>query len=111
MWPLGTGQIQTCSQAGGMTSSLHRSVSSAASRPELIEVDEAACRPVGGSSRDPLARPSAVAAQGQFYPLAPFSVSDMAGELRIEPIKARHLADLDLLFAHGDPRSCQCDRS
>ena len=36
------------------------------------------------------------------------SVSDVAGELRIEPIKARHLADLDLLFAHGDPRSCQC---
>jgi len=35
-------------------------------------------------------------------------VSDVAGELRIEPIKARHLADLDLLFAHGDPRSCQC---
>ena len=32
----------------------------------------------------------------------------MAGELLIEPIKARHLADLDLLFAHGDPRTCQC---
>ena len=28
--------------------------------------------------------------------------------LRIEPIRPRHLDDLDALFATGDPRSCQC---
>jgi GNAT superfamily N-acetyltransferase len=28
--------------------------------------------------------------------------------LRIEPVRARHLDDLDLLFSAGDPRWCQC---
>jgi GNAT superfamily N-acetyltransferase len=32
----------------------------------------------------------------------------MASQLRIEPIASRHLDDLDLLFARGDPRHCQC---
>jgi GNAT superfamily N-acetyltransferase len=32
----------------------------------------------------------------------------MPDALRIEPIKARHLDDLDTLFARGDPRHCQC---
>ena len=32
----------------------------------------------------------------------------MPDALRIEPIKARHLDDLDALFARGDPRDCQC---
>jgi GNAT superfamily N-acetyltransferase len=32
----------------------------------------------------------------------------MLGALRIEPIKIRHLNDLDALFARGDPRHCQC---
>jgi GNAT superfamily N-acetyltransferase len=31
-----------------------------------------------------------------------------AGSLRIEPIRARHLGDLDTLFSRGDPRWCQC---
>lgn len=32
----------------------------------------------------------------------------MASELRIEPMTAVRLGDLDALFAAGDPRSCQC---
>ncbi len=32
----------------------------------------------------------------------------MPDRLRIEPIKARHLDDLDALFVRGDPRHCQC---
>jgi GNAT superfamily N-acetyltransferase len=32
----------------------------------------------------------------------------MPGALRIEPIRARHLDDLDALFARGDPKQCQC---
>ena len=32
----------------------------------------------------------------------------MANDLHIVPITPAMLADLDELFAHGDPRSCQC---
>ena len=40
--------------------------------------------------------------------IARSNVKAMPDVLRIEPIKARHLDDLDELFARGDPRHCQC---
>ncbi len=37
-----------------------------------------------------------------------YNVNCAAGALRVEPVRARHLDDLDQLFATGDPRWCQC---
>ena len=33
---------------------------------------------------------------------------DLSTDLRIVPVSPAQLADLDELFAHGDPRTCQC---
>lgn len=37
-----------------------------------------------------------------------YAVAMVVGALRIEPVTPGHIPALDELFAHGDPRHCQC---
>src|SRR5918997_1389614 len=108
MWPLGRGQIHTCSQAGGMTSSRQRSTSESASR---TPVWSRKTKPLPARRRvHPGSFGETVLSRGTLpvLPAAARSNVTLVADLRIVPITPARLGDLDTLFARGDPRTCQC---